>query len=425
MNWQIGERKNNFNFKNKHRLKQVFLIIVVLLTILSCSKTDETVDEVIVKPSEKKSEFGFTYADFNVVHDTIKKGDTFGSIIEKQNIGDKQVYDIVEKVKDTFDVRIMRFDKPYTLLRTKHKKNKLQFFIYQPDALHYYVVDLRDTIVKAYKKTRPLKFKRRTIGGVLKGSLSETLESADVEGALASKISKIYAWSIDFFKLKKGDRFALTFTERYINDTVYDGVDSLQAAFFEYKGKFVYAFPFAQNPSSDKIEYYDEEGKTLKNFFLKTPIKFSRISSRFSSNRFHPVQHTWKAHKGTDYAAPYGTPITTTAAGVVEQTGFTTGNGNFVKVKHNGTYSTQYLHMSRILVRRGQHVTQGQIIGRVGSTGLATGPHVCYRFWKNGVQVDALRLKLPNGEPMNSNNKKRFLEQITPLKRELDSVANL
>jgi len=397
----------------------------VLFSILSCSKNGETLEDTAAKPVYKKIEFGFTYADYNVIHDTIKKGDTFGSIIEKQNIGDRKVYDIIEKVKDTFDVRIMRFDKPYVLLRSKDKKNKLQVFIYQPNALNYYVVDLRDTTVTAYKKTLPIKIKRRTIGGLLKGSLSETLESARVEGALASKISKIYAWSIDFFKLKKGDRFAITFTERYINDTVYDGVDSLEAAFFEYKGKFVYAFPFAQNPSSEKIEYYDEDGKTLKNFFLKTPIKFSRISSRFSSNRFHPVQQTWKAHKGTDYAAPYGTPITTTAAGVVEQTGFTTGNGNFVKVKHNGTYSTQYLHMSRILVRRGQHVTQGQVIGKVGSTGLATGPHVCYRFWKNGVQVDALKLKLPNGEPMNGSSKKRFLTHIEPLKRELDSVANL
>ena len=406
-------------------MKHFFLLIIVLFSILSCSKNDETLEDTAVKPVYKKIEFGFTYADYNVIHDTIKKGDTFGSIIEKQNIGNKNVYDIIEKVKDTFDVRIMRFDKPYVLLRSKDKKNKLQVFIYQPNALNYYVVDLRDTTVTAYKKTLPIKIKRRTIGGLLKGSLSETLESARVEGALASKISKIYAWSIDFFKLKKGDRFAITFTERYINDTVYDGVDSLEAAFFEYKGKFVYAFPFAQNPSSEKIEYYDEDGKTLKNFFLKTPIKFSRISSRFSSNRFHPVQQTWKAHKGTDYAAPYGTPITTTAAGVVEQTGFTTGNGNFVKVKHNGTYSTQYLHMSRILVRRGQHVIQGQVIGKVGSTGLATGPHVCYRFWKNGVQVDALKLKLPNGEPMNGSSKKRFLTHIEPLKRELDSVANL
>ena len=406
------------------RIPPFFLIIIILLSVLSCTKNQESLDEQEIQSAPKKSEFGFTYADFNVIHDTIKKGDTFGSIIERQNIGDKEVYDIIEKVKDTFDVRIMRYNKPYVLLRSKDRKNKLQVFIYQPDAVNYYVIDLRDTSVVAYKKTKPITLKRRTIGGVLKSSLSETLESARVEGALASKITKIYAWSIDFFKLKKGDRFALTFTERYINDSIYDGVDSFEAAFFEYKGKIVYAFPYSSN-SSGKIEYYDDEGKTLKNFFLKTPIKFSRITSRYSSNRLHPVQGIWKAHKGTDYAAPHGTPITTTAAGVVEQTGFTTGNGNFVKVKHNGTYSTQYLHMSKILVRRGQHVTQGQIIGRVGSTGLATGPHVCYRFWKNGVQVDALRLKLPTGESMAGASKKRYLQQIEPLKRELDSVANL
>lgn len=406
------------------RIPPFFLIIIILLSVLSCTKNQESLDEQEIQSAPKKSEFGFTYADFNVIHDTIKKGDTFGSIIERQNIGDKEVYDIIEKVKDTFDVRIMRYNKPYVLLRSKDRKNKLQVFIYQPDAVNYYVIDLRDTSVVAYKKTKPITLKRRTIGGVLKSSLSETLESARVEGALASKITKIYAWSIDFFKLKKGDRFALTFTERYINDSIYDGVDSLEAAFFEYKGKIVYAFPYSSN-SSGKIEYYDDEGKTLKNFFLKTPIKFSRITSRYSSNRLHPVQGIWKAHKGTDYAAPHGTPITTTAAGVVEQTGFTTGNGNFVKVKHNSTYSTQYLHMSKILVRRGQHVTQGQIIGRVGSTGLATGPHVCYRFWKNGVQVDALRLKLPTGESMAGASKKRYLQQIEPLKRELDSVANL
>ncbi|MFV8321705.1 M23 family metallopeptidase [uncultured Flavobacterium sp.] len=406
-------------------MKQVLLAIIVLFSLISCNKSEEILEKEIIKPAVKKIEFGFKYSDFNVVQDTIKKGDTFGTLLEGQNIGEREVYDIIAKVKDTFDVRTIRVNKPFTMLRSKNKKNDLQVFIYQPDALNYYVVDLRDTAVVAYKKTKPITIKRRTIGGVLKESLSETLGNAKIEGALASKISKIYAYSIDFMKLKKGDRFAITFTERFINDSVYDGVEELEASFFEYKGKIIYAFPFAQNPDSDKIEYYDEDGKTLKNFFLKSPIKFSRISSRFSTSRFHPVQHRWKAHKGTDYAAPRGTPITATAGGVVEQSGFTAGNGNFVKVKHNGTYSTQYLHMSKILVRRGQRVSQGQVIGLVGSTGLATGPHVCYRFWKNGVQVDALRLKLPTGEPMTGNNKSRFIKQITPLKFQLDSVANL
>ena len=406
-------------------MKQIFVVIIALFSLVSCNKTEEITEKKVVKLATKKSEFGFVYADFNVVHDTISQGDTFGTLLEEQNIGDRKVYDIIAKVRDSFDVRTIRLNKPFTLLRSKNKKNDLQVFIYQPDNLSYYVVDFRDSVISVYKKIKPITIKRRTIGGVLKESLSETLDNANIEGILASKIAKIYAYSIDFMKLKKGDRFAITFTERFINDSIYDGVEELEASFFEYRGKIIYAFPFAQNPNSDKIEYYDEQGKTLKNFFLKSPIKFSRISSRFSASRFHPVQHRWKAHKGTDYAAPRGTPITVTAGGVVEQSGYTAGNGNFVKVKHNGTYSTQYLHMSKILVRRGQRVNQGQVIGLVGSTGLATGPHVCYRFWKNGKQVDALRLKLPTGEPMTGNNKTRFLKQITPLKFELDSVANL
>lgn len=390
--------------------------------LISCKNNQEETTHYKVKPDVV--EFGFKLKDFDVINDTVANGDTFGSIIEKQNLDGKQVYDIVEKVKDTFDVRIIRIGKPYTILRSKDKTKKMQAFIYQPDRMSYYVIDFRDS-VNVSKKIKPITIKKRIIAGELNGSLSETLEKQGVEGALANKISHVYAWSIDFFKLQKGDKFGVIFTERYINDSIYDGVDSLQASFFEYKGKIIYAFPFEQKEHSGKLDYFDEQGKALKNMFLKAPLKFINITSRFTKNRFHPVQHIWKAHKGTDYAAPKGTPIMTTAAGTVEQTGFTAGNGNFVKVKHNKMFATQYLHMSKILVRRGQHVSQGQIIGKVGSTGLSSGPHVCYRFWKNGVQVDALRLKLPNSEPMNNKNLPRFKTIMEPLKNRLDSVANL
>lgn len=409
-------------------MKQLFIVIIVLFTAVACNKSKEEANKKsqvkVVKRIDKDSDFGFDFTKFNVVQDTVKKGDTFGTILNRQNIGDKRVYDIVQKVRDTFNVRAIRPNKAFTMLRSKDKKNKLQVFIYQPNSSSFYVIDFRGSI-SAYKKIRPVTIRRRMIGGVLKGSLSETLINAGVQAGLANKMTKVYSWSIDFFKLKKGDRFGLVFTERYINDSIYDGVEDLEASFFEYKGKIIYAFPFEQNPASGKIEYYDDEGKTLKNFFLKTPIKFSRITSRFTMHRFHPVQQRWKAHKGTDYAAPTGTPITTTASGIIEKTGYTAGNGNYVKVKHNNTYATQYLHMSKILVRKGQRVNQGDIIGRVGSTGLATGPHVCYRFWKNGVQVDALRLNLPTGEAMQGKNKIRFLAAIEPLKRELDSIGNL
>lgn len=275
------------------------------------------------------------------------------------------------------------------------------------------------------KKRRPVSFKRRTIAGELNGSLSESLKNEGASSALSSQLIGIYKWSIDFFKSKKGDKFAVTFTERFVNDSIYDGIYFLECAYFEYKGKKIYAFPFKQNAKDKKVDYYDDEGKALKNFFLKAPLKSVNITSKFSKSRFHPVELRWKAHSGTDYAAPTGTSIMTTASGVVEKSGYSIGNGNYVKVKHDKTYATQYLHMSRILVRRGQHVTQGQIIGKVGSTGLATGPHVCYRFWKNGVQVDALKLKLPNSVPMDSRNKPRFIQFMTPLKRELDSVTLL
>ncbi len=405
-------------------MKKVSILTILLFSLISC-KQSETISVITEQEYPKVvNNFGFNFNDYNVLNDTIQSGDTFGSILDNQNLQDKKVYDIIEKVKDSFSVKTIKIGKPFTLLRSKDRYKKLQVFVYQPDRSSYYVIDFRDSI-SVYKKTRPMRFKQRTIAGKLNGSLSEALRKQGVDAGLASKLTKVYAWSIDFFKLKKGDKFGLTFTERYIDDTIYDGVDSLKAAFFEYKGKLIYAFPFAQNQASGKLDYYDEEGKTLKNFFLKAPLKFVNITSRFSKNRFHPVQLSWKAHKGTDYAAPAGTPIMTTASGVVEQTGFTAGNGNFVKVKHNNMYATQYLHLSKILVRKGQRVNQGSIIGKVGSTGLATGPHVCYRFWKNGVQVDALKLKLPNSQPMESKNLPRFRTHIKPLKKELDSVANL
>jgi murein DD-endopeptidase MepM/ murein hydrolase activator NlpD len=403
-------------------LKKIAIILLVIVSFISCNKTQEEYVIEDIEPYKPVVDFGFNYDDYNVHYDTIGHQDTFERILKKQNLNGKKASEIAKIVKDSFPTSV-RFKRPYVALRSKDKYNKLQYLIYQPNRLEYYMVDLTDSIV-GYKKSRPLTFKIRTIAGKITGSLAATLKKENIDPALSKKLMKVYAWSIDFFKLKKGDKYAISFTERYINDTLYDGIDSLRAAFFEYKGEKLYAFPFQQERNS-KIDYYNENGKALKNYFLKAPLKFINITSKFTKSRFHPVQLKWKPHNGTDYAAPTGTPIMTTATGVVEQAGYTAGNGNFVKIKHDRTYSTQYLHMSKILVRRGQRVKQGDVIGKVGSTGLASGPHVCYRFWKNGVQVDALRLKLPNSQPMEGRNLPRFKEQIRPLKRELDSIADI
>jgi murein DD-endopeptidase MepM/ murein hydrolase activator NlpD len=403
-------------------LRKLAIILLVLTTLYSCKKQQEEFIIEEIEPHKPIVDFGFKYDDYNVQYDTIQSQDTFERILKKQNLNGKKAADIIRVVKDSFSTSV-RFKRPYVSLRSKDKYNKLLYLIYQPNRLDYYLVDLTDSIV-GFKKSRPLTFKVRTVAGELTGPLTKTLKSLNVDPTLSGRLTKVYAWSIDFFKSRKGDKFAISYTERYINDTIYDGIDSLRSAYFEYKGEKIYAFPFAQEKNS-KIDYYDENGKALKNFFLKAPLKFVNITSRFSKNRFHPVQLRWKAHKGTDYAAPTGTPIMTTAAGVVEQAGYSTGNGNFVKIKHDKTYSTQYLHMSKILVKRGQRVKQGQTIGKVGSTGLASGPHVCYRFWKNGLQVDALQMKLPNSQPMESGNLPKFKKQMEPLKRELDSVSKL
>ncbi len=391
--------------------------------IFSCqNKEKQIIEKTKIEPEIVA--FGLRYNSYDVVQDTIRKGDTFGSILEKQNLDTLSVDEVVAIISDSIKIKNIRAGRVYTLFRAKDATKKLQYLVYQPDKTSYYFVDFTTTVV-AQQKMLPLTFKRKTIAGELKGSLSETLKNEGATTALSAKLIGVYKWSVDFFKSKRGDKFAITYTERYINDTIFDGIEDLECSFFEYKGKKIYAFPFAQDTTSGKIDFYDEEGKALKNFFLKAPLKSINITSKYSKNRFHPVQHIWKAHSGTDYAAASGTPIMTTASGTVEQTGYTAGNGNFVKVKHDRTYATQYLHMSRILVRRGQAVRQGDIIGKVGSTGLATGPHVCYRFWKNGKQVDALKLKLPNSAPMDSKNRPRYMEYIKPFKRVLDSVASL
>jgi murein DD-endopeptidase MepM/ murein hydrolase activator NlpD len=404
------------------------IVTISLLTLLlfACEEKDKkVVPKEVIKEEPIIVEFGFTYNDYLVVQDTVQSGDTFSKLLEENNIGTFKVHDVTEMVKDSFNLRDIRIGKPFTLLKSKKAPHQLQVFIYQKDNIHYSVVDFRDTVVVAYNKQKPITIKRRTIATSISGSLSETLSKNGVDASMANNLAKIYEYSIDFFKIQKDDKFAVTFYEKYINDSIYAGVERMESSFFEHKGKKIYAFPYKLDSLSKKVDYYDEEGKGLKTMFLKAPLDYFRISSRFSPKRFHPVQMTWKAHKGTDYAAAQGTPIKTTASGVVEKTGYTAGNGNFVKVKHNGTYSTQYLHMSKILVRQGQRVEQGQVIGKVGSTGLATGPHVCYRFWKNGVQVDPLSQKLPNTEPMNEKHRKNYLAYIAPLKRELDSIATL
>jgi len=403
-------------------LKQ-FICFLIFLLFFSCKKTEETIPKTTIEEKPKTERFGFIMEDFQVVYDTVKQGDTFGGMLSKQGFSATEIHNVVEKIKDSINLKNIRTGRPYLLLKSLETPHNLEVLVYQPDMINYSVIDFRNEI-SAYNKQKPITINRKIIVDSISGSLSNTLDKNGVSAALTHNLSSIYAWSVDFFKIQKGDAFGVIFNERYINDSVYVGIENIEGSFFVHKGKKICAFPFRRD-SLGSEEYFDEKADALKSMFLKAPLKFSRITSKFSPKRFHPVQKTWKAHFGTDYAAPHGTPIMTTANGVVIQTGYTSGNGNFVKIKHNQTYTTQYLHMSRIAVKKGQRVTQGETIGYVGSTGLATGPHVCYRFWKNGVQIDPLQLVSQTSEPLEKKYQEQFFIQIKPIQKELDSFANL
>lgn len=407
------------------KIHPIIYLLIVVLVVFSCKEKQEktATDEAIFSKedsidSTEELAFGFNLKDYQVQRDTIKRGDNLSLILGRYHFDATDIHKITQSISDSFDVKQIQTGNVFTILKTKTNPSKLQVLIYQPDAMSYNVIDFRDSI-SAYKVNYPVSYKTKTVAGEIDGSLYLSLKKQGIDAGLVRQLSEAFAWSIDFFKFKKGDRFGLSVTEKYINDSIYVGTTQINGAYFRYKDKDIYGFPYKIN-SSSKTEFFDENGKQMRTLFLKAPLKYFQITSKFSKKRFHPVQKKWKAHNGTDYAAPHGTPIMTTASGVVIQTGYTAGNGNFVKVKHNNTYSTQYLHMSRILVKRGQKVTQGQIIGKVGSTGLATGPHVCYRFWKNGIQVDPLKLHLPSNQLMDKKELPSYIKSIKPVKQAID-----
>ncbi|APU67974.1 Peptidase, M23/M37 family [Christiangramia flava JLT2011] len=397
---------------------------MLMLAIVSCKNEEEKNEatEVAVKKKPKVEKlYGFVFDDYDVVRDTIKRGDFFGSIMDRNGVGPGKVYEITEEVKDSFNPARITAGKKYFVLRAKDSAKTPEYFIYENDKINYTVLALGDSVY-VQKKKRPVTIKKREISGVVTSSLSEAMQAQGLSNMLVYELSNIYQWSIDFFKLQKGDQFKMVYHEKYIDDTIFAGIEKVDAAVFKHQDKPFYAFRYNTDTVSGKPSFYDSEAKALQSFFLKAPLNYTRISSRYTKRRFHPVQKRWKAHLGTDYAAPYNTPIVSTANGTVIASSYTSGNGNYVKIRHNGKYTTQYLHMTKRAVRNGEYVRQGQVIGYVGSTGLATGPHVCYRFWVNGKQVDPFRQNLPSAEKIKDSLKDDYFAYIEPLKKELDQI---
>ena len=394
-------------------MKKWFGILVMgtalLFMLTNINKDKKAVEklEVIQEIAEPSYEYNILVDSFNVIKGSVKRGQTMGEILYLNHIDHFEINKIVEKSKGIFDVRRVNTGKKYTVICATDSTKKAQYFIYEIDATNYVVFDLRGEI-DVYKGKKPVIVKLKTASGIIKSSLWLTMEEQKLSPKLTAELSTIYAWTIDFFKIQKNDGFRVYYEDKYI-DGQYIGIGRLLAAEFTHKGQDFYSFYYKENENFG--DYYDEQGKTLRKAFLMAPVDYKRISSRYSKRRKHPVTGRWKGHFGTDYAAEKGTPIWSTANGTIIAATYTKNNGNYVKVRHNGTYTTQYLHMSKIKpgIRKGVFVKQGDIIGYVGSTGLATGPHVCYRFWKNDKQVDPFKQKLPPGDPIKKENREAYM----------------
>lgn len=349
--------------------------------------------------------YGMVIDNMQVINDEIGKNQRFVDLLQKYRVNNNIIQQLALVPNDVFDFRKVAPKKRYTLLVGNDSLKSPKALIYEANAIDYFIFHLEDTL-KVEARRREVTAVEKAISGVVQTTLSETIESMNISPDLTNKFVDIFAWQIDFQRLQKGDKFKLIYNESQVDGKTIT-INRIEAVYFEHNGQGLYAFPFDQG---DGFDYFDEEGKSLKKALLKYPIEFTRISSRYSNRRFHPVAKVFRAHKGTDFAAPTGTPIRSVGDGVVLEAKFKSNNGNYVKIRHNETYATQYLHMSKIArgIRPGTRVKQGQTIGFVGSTGLATGPHLCYRFWKNGVQVDALRVQLPHAKPVLEHNMQAF-----------------
>ena len=398
------------------RIKVVVSVLSILLS--SCSNFD--IAEKKEKPVEYK--YGYNIDQYIFEEKKIKSGDTFGDILEGVGIDYPEIYEALQKTKGDVNFKKLQIGKPYTLIFSKDTLRSLKAFVYHPSVEGYSFIQLKDSV---FGKTivKPKSYKEMEASGIIDNSLYLTLEEQNMNPLLTYYLSDIYAWTIDFFRLEKGDRFKVIYTESFVDDTISVGISRIKAAYFLHRGNEQYAFEYETDSIKGIVEYLDQDAKNLRRAFLQSPIKFGRVSSRYNlRRRIAYYGNRIRPHKGTDFAAPIGTPILSTANGVIVKSSYTRANGRYVTVKHNNTYSTQYLHMQKSNVRVGQQVEQGDVIGWVGMTGNTSGPHVCYRFWKNGLQVDPFKQKLPEAKPVSESLKKQYFRDISLVRSQLDSI---
>lgn len=386
----------------------IFIFIIVAL-ILSGEK-DINNNEYVKEVKEPEFLYGICIDNYDVVVDTIRKNQFLSNIMLKQNIDYNTITHIEKNHRKVFDIRKIKPGQKHTFLISRDSIVRPAFWIYEINKIDYAVFSLTDSL-NAWIGHKEVTTKIETIEGTIESSLWNAVAEAGGDQNITMELSDIYQWTVDFFGIQSGDAFKVVYENRYIKDECI-GMGKILASYLNNAGSEHYAYYFEQN---GKGEYFDEEGANLRKAFLKAPLNYRRISSTFSNARKHPVTKVVRPHHGVDYAAPTGTPVVTIGDGTVIEKGWDNkGGGNYIKVKHNSTYTTTYMHLNGFAkgIQKGSKVKQGQLIGYVGSTGMSTGPHLDFRLCKNGKYINPLTFESPSSEPVSEANKSAFEEFV-------------
>ena len=385
----------------------VFLTFSSLILFTGCREKPVAAPQeapVAVLPPE-----GFPTKDYDMMEDKVRPGEAFTSLMVRLGMNSEDALSLAEACDTLFDVRKMRAGNTVsayysvdTAAMDSTAEVALKYVVYRRDKTRGTVFRTSDSLA-VWNFSRPVETSREYADVTISSSLWNDMTAAGAPASLIVSLSEIYAWSVDFFSLQQGDRFKILY-DKSVCDGEVVSVDPIYYAEFERDGKVLPAIMFDQGDGGGI--YWKEDGSSLKKAFLKAPLKFTRISSGFSYHRKHPVSGKVRAHTAVDYAAPTGTPVMSIGDGTVLSAGWTNGGGNTVKIRHNSTYTTSYMHLSRYAkgIKAGVHVSQGDVIGYVGATGVATGPHLDFRVWKDGTPVNPLTLDSPSGEPIKPEN---------------------
>ena len=406
--------RNLFN-KSLYIIHSSLLIVnctlLITLLLFSCDNSDNKQKSKETKEiKEPEFLYGICIDSLDVKLDTIKKNQYLSEIMKTQNVDYGTIVHIERNHKDVFDIRKIKPGHKHTFLLSRDSLATPLFWIYEIDKINFVVFSLTDSLT-AWRDEKTVDIKTEQIEGVINTSLWNAIKDANGDANLTMELSDIYSWTVDFFGIQPGDTFKVVYENRYIHDECI-GMGKILACYLNNAGSKHYAYYFEQNGNG---QYFDENGANLRKAFLKAPLNYRRISSTFSNARRHPVTKVVRPHHGVDYAAPTGTPVVTVGDGTVIEKGWDKkGGGNYLKIRHNSTYTTTYMHLNGFAkgIQKGSKVKQGDLIGYVGSTGMSTGPHLDFRLNKNGAYINPLTFNPPSAEPVSEDNKVAFEEVI-------------